>query len=190
MSKVQFGSMAIVLVGLYIAVVGLTSIELNSGDLIVTFAAIVIGFTNNYMKTLMGDFQPRVIADVRLITGAFFAALYLFAVHSASGFGLNTIMYPIVAGIFFWSSVMAVVSAVDKVHTNEAIVVTQLHILVTPVAAAVLLDEKYRYTTLLGSLIMLAGVVVFSRDGHLNPSSNLLIAFILEPLQRFPSVCQ
>ncbi len=166
MSRLQGVSMAVTLVGLYLAVVGFAPLSLHVGDVLLMGAAIMTGYTNAYMKTLMHNFSARDVGCVRLMTGAILFSIYLIAVHDLHGIEMQTFIFSVIGGFFFFATVYGIASAVEKIHATEAVTIAQLHILTTPVIALFLLDEKYRMTTLLGSIVMLLGVVSFSRLGH------------------------
>lgn len=156
-------SMGIVLVGLYVAVIGFTSYNVHTGDVLILIAACTIGFTNAYLKRLIKDYPSRVLANIRLIVGAVAGSVFL-VFHHVDFLSRDNLLFALAAGLSLWASVNCVAAAMRRIDVNTTIVLAQTHIIMTPIAAVFILDEKYRYSTLVGSIIMLVGVILFARS--------------------------
>ncbi len=157
----SMSSMVVVLIGLYIAVIGFERFHVNVGDYLILGAACIIGFTNTYMKSLITKYPSRVVADLRLITGAVAAGVFLLF-HHVDFLTYDNLVFALIAGLFLFSSVSCIASAMRRININTAVVLAQTHIIMTPIAAVFLLDEKYHFSTFIGSIIMLAGVILFT----------------------------
>ncbi|MFN8015779.1 MAG: DMT family transporter [Acidimicrobiia bacterium] len=170
----QLVFMLMTIFGLYIAVVGFNSLKLVAGDLIILGAATVIGFTNSYMKLLTKNFSSSFIANTRLTVGLACCIIFLLIFRPEMNVDIKDYIYPIFAGICFWYSVKMVVAAVEKLHANEAIIIAQLHIVITPIVAYLTLNESYRIETFIGSLVMIFGVFFFAFWGRENKAKSTL----------------
>lgn len=165
-SLTQFFSLLFVLAGLYVAIVGFDLVLFKSGDLIIAVGSIIFGFTNSFAKKIMARFSPRLVSTFRLMTGGLGGLLVLIAYRGENYFDINYLKFPIVSGICLYLSVKFIMIAMSHIDANVAVIIVQLHILISPIVAVSLLSEKYRIETLIGSIIMLSSVILFAFENR------------------------
>lgn len=158
LSRKQLGWMAILFIGLYLAVVGAHWLNINKGDLIVLAGAVFIGFTNAYAKNLLRFTSSQVVADSRLASGALFFVVIGLA-FSGSKFLVTSVgLWPLLAGFFLWTTLRAFYLTVKAIGPNQAVVLVNSHPVITPILGVLLLSEPYGWVKAAGSAIMLLSV--------------------------------
>lgn len=159
LTKTQLLWFTILCGGLYLAIVGINSLQLNRGDVIIIGSCVLLGFTNNLSKIVMKKGVSGInVADIRLITGGvlFFGLGLLF--HKNELIVTTAGFLPLVSGFFFWLTIRFFYAAIESIGPNRAIVLANSHPAFAPVVGAVLLNERYTIYKALGAVIILISI--------------------------------
>ncbi|MFI5271331.1 MAG: DMT family transporter [Candidatus Saccharimonadales bacterium] len=163
LSRLQSIWLAIMFIGLYIAIVGLGTIKLNKGDIIILGSALILGFTNTFSKVLMKNNTSDYVADFRLVAGGLLFVVLGLAIKGSGFFVMNAGLWPVVAGLCYWLTIKFFYASIHYSNPNEAIVLINSHPAITPIVGVLLLSESYSWTKLIGSVLILSGVYFINR---------------------------
>ena len=149
--------------GLYIAIVGFSSISLNKGDVIILCSSIILGFTNTFSKILMRDNSSDYVADFRLVAGGVLF-LFLGLAFKGSSFFITTAgLWPVLAGLCYWLTIKFFYASIHYSNPNKAIVLINSHPIITPIVGVLVLSEPYSVSKFIGSLLILTGVYFINK---------------------------
>lgn len=159
LSKKQWGWIATLFTGLYIAIVGVRTIHLQAGDLIILSAVIFFGFGNAYNRVIMKRVKrPSMVADVRIIIGALFAGITSLSILHGYTVPIKVLPWALLAGFFYWLCIKTFATAVHLINANEAVVLNNSHVFFTSITGVLILGEHYTAEKFLGSIIIIASV--------------------------------
>lgn len=145
-------------VGLYIAIVGLHTMSLHFGDVLIIIGVLFFGLGNVLSRSLMQKHDARIIPDVRVFAvGVLAAAGYAMFYRSIPIFSLVG-MWTLVSGLFFWLTMRMFATAVHLINANHAIVLVNAQIVPASFASIVLLGEHYSWEKFIGSAIVLISI--------------------------------
>ncbi len=154
---------AILLLGLYIAIVGWHWLNLNKGDLIIIGSVFLLGFTNTYAKVLMKQHDNSFLADVRLISGGLLFLVLGLVLNGTHLLVTTAGLWPLLAGFSFFVTIKMFYVAVHYLGPNEAVILTNNHPILTPIAGVFLLSEPYSLAKFVGSIIVIISVYFITR---------------------------
>lgn len=157
--RAQYAWMLILFIGLYIGVVGLRSIHLRTGDLVVIFSALFFGFGNAYSRVVMKRMGgARLVPNVRLTIGGLIAlAVSPFVLRELS-LPSRFVPYALLAGFFYWLCMKTFAKAVYLINANNTIVLNNAQIFFTSLGGVFILGESYSIEKLLGSLVAITAI--------------------------------
>lgn len=151
--------------GLYIAIVGLRAMDLQSGDVIILVGVLFFGLGNVLSRSLMQKHGPDIIPDVRIFgVGIVAAAVYIvffrsIDVISAIGF------WTLLSALLFWLTMKTFSLSVHLLDANHAVVLVNAQIIPASIAGVVLLSEGYTWEKLIGSVIVLISIYFITQKG-------------------------
>lgn len=157
--KRQLAWFGCMFVGLYLAIVGLHTLSVSKGDLIILASCILLGFVNVNSKLLMKNHSSKVVTDVRLISGALFLAIVGMTLYGTGFLITNAGLLPLLAGFFFWLTIRFFYAAVDHINPSRAIILANMHSAVTPIIGALLLAEPYGPLKFIGGVLIIVSVI-------------------------------
>ena len=160
--------------GIYLGIVGLSTVNLNSGDIIILSSALVFGLGNVLSKLAMKKHNPNTVADVRIIIGALISiALGAFILDDPRLY-VDFAPLALLAGFFYWATMQTFARAVHLVGANSAIVLNQSQIFSTGILGALILSEIYNWEKLTGSLIAIVSIYFITQNGAKRSSKDIL----------------
>lgn len=157
--KMQWLWIFILFFGLYIGIVGINSISLQAGDVVILGSALFFGFGNAFSRVVMKKMkEPGLVPDVRLtIAGIIAGIVGIFVIRD---YEVLFTIFPLamLAGIFYWICMKMFAKAVHLLNANEAIVLNNSQIFFTSIAGVLLLSEGYSIEKFVGAVIVIASV--------------------------------
>jgi len=159
----QWFWVAVLFVGLYIAIVGFHRISLQKGDLIVLASVLFFGFGNAFSRKVMGRLKkPGIVPDSRLVLGAIIAVAVLLVTQRNYSIFIDILPYGLLAGFFYWACMKTFARCVHLINANEAIVLNNTQIFFTSIAGVLVLSEPYSLEKLIGSVVVIISVYFIS----------------------------
>lgn len=145
--------------GIYLAVVGLRSVHLRSGDLIILGSVLFFGFGNGYSRVVMRKMGgANLVPDVRLaIGGAIAICASVFVLHNGSVI-TRLLPFALLAGLFYWLTMKSFARAVYLINANHTVVLNNAQIFFSSLAGVLLLTEHYSIEKLIGSIIAITAI--------------------------------
>lgn len=157
--KAQWLWIAVLFVGLYIGIVGISDISLQSGDLIVLGSVMLFGFGNTFSRIVMKKMKkPGLVPDARLVIGGVIATLIGIFVIRDYELLLTITPLALLAGLFYWLCMKMFAKAVHLLNANEAIVLNTSQIFFTSIAGVLLLSEGYSLEKFAGAVIAIVSI--------------------------------
>lgn len=155
----QYMWIALLFVGLYVGVVGLRTIQLRAGDIIVLGSVIFFGFGNAYSRVVMKRMGGAgLVPDVRLAIGGILALAALpFVLRSASVL-YELLPFALLAGLFYWLCMKTFARAVYMINANNTIVLNNSQIFFTSIAGVLILSEHYSWEKFVGSVVAIVAI--------------------------------
>lgn len=147
---------ALLVFGVYIAIIGFNSFEPRIGDWIIIGSSLFFGLSNTLTGVVLVDNAPGVARDYR-----FFAAGILFGIIillTPANFISNISWYPYVAALFFWLAIMFFNKAVKSIGPSHSIVINNSHIITTMLLGIPLLGERLTLPKTLGAILVLIAI--------------------------------
>jgi drug/metabolite transporter (DMT)-like permease len=126
-SRVQWAWVALMFVGLYLAIVGLRGLHLARGDSIILGAAVILGFTNTFSKVLMKRHSSDFVADVRLVSGGVLFLALGMLLKSGHFFVTTAGLWPVLGGMFYWLTIKFFYASMHYISPGKAIVLVNAH---------------------------------------------------------------
>ena len=163
LNRLQSFWLLIMFVGLYIAIVGISGVHLNKGDLIILSSSFILGFTNTFSKVLMRDNTSDYVADFRLVAGAALFLILGLVVRGNDFFVTAAGIWPIFAGLCYWLTIKFFYASIHYANPNRAIVLINSHPIVTPIFGVLLLSETYSWAKFVGSALILISVYLINK---------------------------
>lgn len=162
-SRRQLVWLAGLFAGLYIGIVGLHSLHVNRGDVIVVASIFFFGFGNVYSRKVMRDHGSTIVPDVRLAIGGGIALLAsIFAFHAYSILP-RLLPWAVLAGTFYWLCMRTFAASVHLINANQAIVINNSQIFFTSIASVLILGEHYSLEKFAGSLLALTSIYFITK---------------------------
>lgn len=162
-AKNQWLWVAVLFVGLYIAIVGFNRIYLQKGDIIVLCSVLFFGFGNAFSRKVMGRLQkPGIVPDSRLVIGALFAIVAIAITQRNYSIFIEILPLGLLAGFFYWACMKTFAKCVNLLNANEAIVINNTQIFFTSIAGVIILSEPYSLVKFIGSIIVMIGAYFIS----------------------------
>lgn len=159
LAKRQWRWVVVLFIGLYIGIVGLSSFELQKGDLIVLGAALFFGLGNAYSRSVMRRMErPGIVPDMRIVIGGLIALAVGGTVTRDYAVVVDVLPLALVAGLFYWLCMKSFAHSVHLISANEAIVLNNSQIFFTSLAGVFILSEEYSLEKFIGSLIVIISV--------------------------------
>lgn len=163
LSRQQYTWIAIMFVGLYLAIVGLDSLHINKGDLIILASAVILGFTNTFSKVLMRKNSSDFVADTRLLAAAIVFLLIGLALKGGDVWVSNAGLWPMLGGLFYYLTIKFFYASIHYINPSRAIVIINIHPVITPALGVWLLGEPYSWSKFIGSILILASIYQISK---------------------------
>jgi drug/metabolite transporter (DMT)-like permease len=158
-NKYQYSWMILLFIGLYIGVVGLKSIQIKSGDLIVLCSVVLFSFGNAYSRLVMKRMgSARLVPDVRLTIAGIVALIASVFVISDLSLILEILPFVLIAGLFFWLSMKTFAKAIYLINANDAIVLNNSQIFFTSAGGVMILSESYSLEKFIGSVMVITAI--------------------------------
>jgi drug/metabolite transporter (DMT)-like permease len=152
------------LAGLYLAIVGLKTISLEPGDIIILASAVILGYSNVVSKLLMKKHSSDFVSDIRLISaGALFGIFGLIFIGQEF-FVTNASFWPAFGGLAYWLTIKFFYASVRYINPSKAIVLLNGHTAVTPIFGVLLLSESYSWPKFIGAAIILISIFNINRN--------------------------
>ncbi len=162
-ARKQWLWVAVLFVGLYIAIVGFRRIFLQKGDLIVLASVLFFGFGNAFSRKVMGRLKkPGIVPDSRLVLSAIIAIGVLVVTQRNYSIFIDILPFGLLAGFFYWACMKTFAWCVHLLNANEAIVLNNTQIFFTSIAGVLALSEPYSIEKFLGSVIVIVSVYFIS----------------------------
>lgn len=176
-AKNQWLWVAVLFVGLYIAIVGFHSIVLQKGDIIVLCSVLFFGFGNAFLRKIMGKLKkPGIVPDTRLVLGAIIAIIVLGVTQNNYSIFIDILPLGLLAGFFYWACMKTFAKSVNLLNANEAIVINNTQIFFTSIAGVLVLSESYSFVKFLGSIIVIVSVYFISARKRLKTQNVINIS--------------
>jgi drug/metabolite transporter (DMT)-like permease len=158
-SKTQYAWIGLLFVGLYVGIVGLQSIHLHAGDLIILGSALFFGFGNAYSRVVMQRMGgARLVPDVRLAVGGVLALIAAIFIVQSWELVYTIAPLALLAGLFYWLCMKSFAKAVYLINANNTIVLNNSQIFFTSLAGVLILSESYSIEKLAGSVIAIIAI--------------------------------
>ncbi len=154
--------------GLYLSIVGFRALSLNLGDLLVLFAAVLLGFSHTFAKKLMIKKSSSLVADTRLIGGGVIFLAIGFIVGENELVVTSAGLWPLVSGFILWLNIKLFYAAIQNIGANKAVVISNSHPVMTPVIGIIILAESYSWVKFIGSLIIIVSIYFISSNRPIN----------------------
>lgn len=148
----------IMFMGLYLAIVGLNSLHLNKGDLIILAGAVVLGYTNTFSKVLMRQNSSDFVADIRIVAAGLVFLLAGILIMGSDWFVTEAGLWPALGGLFYYLTIKFFYASIHYINPSKAIVIINIHPAITPVLGVWLLSEPYGWSKFLGSALILISI--------------------------------
>lgn len=162
-SKNQWLWMIGLFAGIYLGIVGFSSLSLNSGDIIILSSALVFGLGNVLSKIAMKKHNPNTVADVRMIIGAIISIAAGVFILDDPRLYVDFAPLALLAGFFYWATMQSFAKAVDIVGANSAITLNQSQIFTTGILGALILSEIYNWENFAGSVLAIVSIYFITR---------------------------
>ncbi|HSX23805.1 MAG TPA: EamA family transporter, partial [Candidatus Saccharimonadales bacterium] len=120
-------------------------------------------FTNTYAKVLMKQHDNSFLADVRLISGGLLFLVLGLVLNGTHLLVTTAGLWPLLAGFSFFVTIKMFYVAVHYLGPNEAVILTNNHPILTPIAGVFLLSEPYSLAKFVGSIIVIISVYFITR---------------------------
>lgn len=144
--------------GLYLAIVGLETLHLKKGDLIVLSSMFFFGFGNVYSRKVMKTHGNIIVPDIRLVLGGVFAAILALLVLPGKSVPAPVYVWALTAGLVLWLTMRFFATSVHLINANHAIVLNQTQIVSTSILGVLLLGEQYGWERALGTIVALVSI--------------------------------
>lgn len=162
-NRSQYLWLFVMFVGLYLAIVGVHSLNLNKGDSIILGSAIILGFTNTFSKILMKNNSSDFVADVRLVSAGLFFVVLGLIIGGSSFMVTNAGLWPVFGGLFYWLTIKFFYASIHYINPNKAIVLINSHPIITPIVGIFALSEPYGWPKFIGSALILTSIYFINK---------------------------
>ncbi len=163
LNRAQYVWLLAMLAGLYLAIVGLQTISLNKGDIIILGSALILGYTNTYTKILMKQNISDFVSDVRLVgAGLLFWAVGVVFIGK-DFFVTNAGLWPVIGGLSYWLTIKFFYASIHHINPGKAIVLLNGHPAITPIIGILVLSEPYSHVKFLGSVLILVSIYFINK---------------------------
>lgn len=155
----QWVWIAVLFVGLYIGIVGLSGFLLRAGDLIILGSVLLFGFGNAFSRVVMKRVsRPGIVPDVRLVVAGSIALVIGVVVVRDYQIILAVLPLAVLGGLFYWLCMKAFAAAVHLLNANEAIVLNNSQVFFTSFAGVLILSEDYGVEKFIGAVIAIISI--------------------------------
>lgn len=151
--------MVAIIVSVYLVISGFNTPSLNSGDIIILIALALFGANNAYSKKLIPEFGAEFIIDFRMVLGAVLLVGYALIANTDLSFIVsNAGLWPVVAGIFSYLTILFTFKAMKHITATNALVLNISHIVITVFGSAIFLNESLTLLKVIGSVAALYSI--------------------------------
>lgn len=165
-SKRQRLWLLVMFVGLYVGIVGLNTVHLNSGDLIVLSSILLFGLGNALAREVMHRQGSFVVPNVRLVlSGGMALVASIFLIRNID-LMVQILPWALVAGLFYWLTMKTFAVSVHLINANHAVVLNNGQVISTSLAGVIFLGENYTWEKFIGSAIVLASIYYIAWRGR------------------------
>ena len=151
----------VLFIGVYLAVAGFKAIDFNSGDILVLAAALLLGLVNVAAKLVMLKDKSNFVADIRVLSGGLFAALFGF-VLVGDFFVTSAGLWPLVGGFAFWLAIRSFYAAIHYVGPTSGIITATAYPVLITLGAYFWLGEGYSISKFIGSVLIIGSIVMLN----------------------------
>jgi drug/metabolite transporter (DMT)-like permease len=150
--------------GTYLLVVGIKSVSVNIGDLIILMTALLVGFTNAYAKIPMKTVTGGSVAHVRLVVGMLVLIVITPFISPTLIERFSSIsLWYVLSGVLMWGVIVSFYKAIEQAGASIASLILVSYPLFVAIGSILILKETLSVEQMMGGLIICVSIYNISR---------------------------
>jgi drug/metabolite transporter (DMT)-like permease len=159
LEKRKYAFILLLFVGIYILTVGTDILQFKQGDILIIFAAMILGFTNVLSKFAMYELPGELVASMRLIVGAV-VLMGIIVVRSPQV--LTTLPglqgWFVVSGVLMWGFIVCLYRAIEISGPTMATFVFTSYPVISTIGAVLVLNEGLGVQEIVGGALIVISI--------------------------------